>query len=56
MLDLSKFKAFVDDKIKVTENFEFALGMVPAFSRFPTLFSKGVFLRVVRTLDCPVQS
>ena len=29
---------------------------LPAFSLFPTMFSKGLFFRVVKSLDCVVKS
>ena len=56
-LDWSKLKAFADDKINVTKKLKFALGLeeknckkrrkcwLPAFSPFPTMFSKGFFLQ-----------
>ena len=61
MLDLSKLKAFADDKINATQKLKFAQGSVenivgkcwfPAFSPFPTMFSKAFFLRVVKSQDC----
>ena len=48
--DWSKLKAFTDDKIDVTKKWKFVSGRVenivgkcwlPAFSHFPTMFSKG---------------
>ena len=67
ILDLSKLKANVGDKIlvnvieklkpdfrrvenivKIRENH----GWLPAFSPFPTMFSEGVFLWVVKTRNC----
>ena len=59
---LSKFKASADDKINVTKKQKFDLGrgetlwemekmLVPAFSPFPTMFSKGYFLRVIKIQD-----
>ena len=30
--------------------------LLPAFSRFPTMFSKGFFLRVVKSWDCVVKA
>ena len=53
ILDLSKLKAVVYNKIKVTEKLKMILGRtenivgkrrkcwLPAFSPFPTMFSKG---------------
>ena len=66
--DRFKLKAFADDKIDVTEKLKFVFGRVenivgkrrkcwlPAFSPFPTMFSKGFFVRVVKSLDCVVKS
>ena len=57
-------KAFADNKLYVTEKSKFVLETVenivgkgekaglPAFSPFPTIFSKGVFLKVNKSLDC----
>ena len=67
MLDLSKLKAFADDNSNVNQAMKFALGRVentvekekcwlPAFSPFPTMFSKSFFLRVVESWDCLVKS
>ena len=65
-IDWSKFKAFADVKIYVTQTKKFFFGMgrklcgkrrkcwSPAFSPFPTMFSKGLFFRVVKSLDCVV--
>ena len=55
LLDCSKQKELAEDKINVTEKFEFVLGRVEnmvgkgenAFSSFPTLLSKGFFPRVI---------
>ena len=57
-LDLSKLKAFADDKINVTEkmkcfgNSKKKYGKrrkcwLSAFSHFPTTFSKGFFFKVI---------
>ena len=58
ILEVSKFKAFADNIINVTEKLKFALRRVeniggkrrkcwlPAFSPFPTMFSKGYFVKV----------
>ena len=54
-------KAFADNKINVSQKLKFVLGRVekccgkrrkcwlPAFSSFPTIFSKGFSLRVVQS-------
>ena len=64
ILDLSKLKAFADGKLNSNEKQNFGLGRIEnivgnrenagytAFSPFPTVFSKAVFLRVVKTRDC----
>ena len=67
-LDWSKLKAFADDKINVTEKQKFFWGWMdgkhcgkkrkcwlPAFSPFPTMFSKGFFFRVIKSWDCLVK-
>ena len=68
ILDWSKLKAFADDKINETFfNFfqgteetmmkkEKMLVTVPAFSPFPTMFSKVFFLKVAKSQDCVVKS
>ena len=69
MLDQSKLKAFADNKIRVTgKKIEIYLGKgrkhcgkrrkccLPAFSPFPTMFSKGFFYRVVKSCGCVVKS
>ena len=65
ILDGLKFKAFADDKRNVTEKDEIDFGKgrthcgkrtkcwLPAFSPFPTMFSKG--LKVIRSRDCVVK-
>ena len=67
ILDWSKLKAFADNKIGVTFKQKFSLGCVenivgkrrkcwlPAFSPCPTMFSKGFFLRVVKSWECVVK-
>ena len=67
-LDWSKLKAFADDKSNVAEKLKFVLGKVekhcgkrrkcwlPAFSPFPTMFSKEFYFRVVKSRDCIVKS
>ena len=66
-LDWSKLKAFADNKIFVTKKLKLVFGRVenvvgkrrkcwlPAFSPFPTMFSKAFFFRVVKSLDCVVE-
>ena len=60
-LGQSKLIAFADAKINVAEKIKFVLGRVenivwlPAFSPFPTIFSKGFFYRVVKSQDCLVK-
>ena len=66
-LDWSKLKAFAEYKINVIEKqksfWELVENIVgkeenaglPAFSSFPTMFSKSFFLRVVRSWDCVVK-
>ena len=61
--DLTKLKAFADDKINVSK-LRFFLGKgrkhsekrrkcwLPAFSAFLTMFSKASFTRGVKTKDC----
>ena len=63
-LDWSKLKGFADDKINAAEKFEFVLQReenivgkrrkcwLPAFSPFPTMFSKSCFFRVVKSGLC----
>ena len=63
---LTKFKAFADDKIIVTQKLKFVLGGVekncgkrrkcwlPVFSPFPTMFAKAVFSTGVKSHDCVV--
>ena len=64
ILDWSKLKAFADEKINVTEKLKFVLGRVESivgkgenagfqhFLLFPQMFSKGLFLRVIKSRDC----
>ena len=68
ILDWSKVKAFADDKRNVIEKLKFVFGKgrkhcgkrrkcwLPAFSPFPTMFSKGFLYRVVRSRDYVVES
>ena len=52
-LNLSKFKAFGDDKINVTEKLKFV------FARVETIVGKGenaLFFRVVKSWDCVAKS
>ena len=65
--DWSKLKELADNKIDVTENLKFVFGRaenivgkrkkcwLPAFSPFPTVFSKGFFPGVVKSQDCVVK-
>ena len=63
ILDLSKFKAFADDKIIVTQKLKFTLGRIEnivgkgenAGYHFPTMFSKAFFSRGVTSRDCVVR-
>ena len=67
-VDFSKVKAFANNKSNVTQKLKFALGKgrkycgkrrkcwIPAFSPFPTIFSKGFFLRVVKSWDCVIKN
>ena len=61
ILDCSKFTPFEDDKVNLFKNkITFVLGMrekdkkcwLPASSLFSTMFSKGLFSRVVKSLHC----
>ena len=68
ILDWSKMKKFANDKINVNEVWKTGLGRVEnivekgekcwlsAFSPFPTLFSKALHFRVVKSWDCVVKS
>ena len=65
LLHRSKLRALADDKIIVTEK-KISCGKgrkhcgirrkcwFPAFSPFPTMFSKGFFFKVVKNQDCLV--
>ena len=61
ILDLSKFKAFADDKIIVTQKSKFSLGGIENIvgkgensgnQHFPTMFSKAFNSRGVKSQDC----
>ena len=66
-LDLSKLKTFADDKINLTEKTEICFGKgrkhcwkrrkcwLPAFSPYPTMFSKCFCSEVVKSRDCVVK-
>ena len=67
-LDWSKFKVVADNKINVTNlKIEMFFGKcrkhcgkrrkcwLPAFSPFPTMFSKGFVHRVFKSQDCVVK-
>ena len=58
ILDVTKLKAFADDKLKVGRMMIVLLEewKTPAFSPFPTVFSKAFFFRVVKSRDCVVKS
>ena len=63
-LDWSKLKALADEKINETEKLKFVNGRKhygkrrkcwpPAFSPFPIMFLKGLFVRVGISWDCVV--
>ena len=59
--DLSQLKAFSDEKMNVIETLKFALGRVENImgkgenAPFPLMFSKGFFLRVIKSRDCVVK-
>ena len=67
IIDWSKLKAFVDDKINLNEKFKLVLGRVEnivgkeenvgyqPFFPFPAMFPKGFFLRVVKSQDFMVK-
>ena len=62
ILDKSKLKGFADDKINATQKLKLVLGRLenivgkgenaglPAFSPFPTTFSKGFLYRVLKSV------
>ena len=64
ILEVTKFKAFADDKLNVPKMIISVFGKLeniegkgkkcwlPAFSPFPTTFSKGFFLGVVQGRYC----
>ena len=63
ILDLSKLKAFADNKLKMIQMAKFVPDTIenivgkrrkcwlPAFSSFPSMFSKGFFFRVIKSRD-----
>ena len=65
--DLSKFKSFADDKLKVIQIVKFVLDKIEDivgkkenagyqhFS-FPTMFLKGPFFKVAKSWDCMIRS
>ena len=67
-LDMTKLKAFADDKLNVAkttislcDSIENTMGKekkcwIQAFSSFSTVFSKAFFSRVVKSCDCVVKS
>ena len=65
-LDVSKLKAFADEKIKVAKMTISLFDRVentwkrrkfwsPPFSPFPTVFSKAFFFKVIKSQDCVVK-
>ena len=58
ILDLSKLKAFADDKMNVAQKLKFELGMVENIvdkgenADFHTMLSQYFFLRVVKSQLC----
>ena len=68
ILDLSKFKAFADNKSNAIEKLKFVLGRlenmvgkgenagIQHFLLFPLCFQKASFLGVVKSWDCVVKS
>ena len=63
ILDLSKFKGFADVKIYMNLKLKGKKTLwkrrkcwLPAFSAFPTRFSKGFFFKVVKSQECVVKS
>ena len=67
ILHRSKLKTLAGDRINVDSKFEICFGndrkhcekrrkcWLPAFSPFPTMFSKAVLSRVVKSRDCLVK-
>ena len=67
ILEWSKLKAFADGKINVAQKLKLAAGRVENivgkgenagdqhFCPFPSMFSKGYFLRVSQSRDCVVK-
>ena len=65
--DQFEFKEFEDNKLNITKKLKFVLGKsrkqcrkrrkcwLPAFSPFPTMFSRGLFIRVVKSKACVVK-
>ena len=67
ILDVIKLKAFPDDNLnvammtippfdRVENSGKRRKCWLPAFSTFPTMFSKAFFFRVVKSQDCVVNS
>ena len=66
-LDRSKLKTLADNKINFNKQMKFVLGRVenimgkrenvryPHFLLIPMMFSKGLFLKVVKNWDCVVK-
>ena len=67
-LDQSILKALADDKVNLAEKIEICFGKErkhipkrrkcwsPVFTPFSTMFSKGLFFKVVKSRDCVVKS
>ena len=51
--DMTRLKAFADDKINIFDRVENIVGK--GENAFPTMFSKGFFLGVVKSRDCVVR-
>ena len=57
IFDWSKLKAFADYNLNVAKKIEIPIqSRLPAFSPFPTMFSKAFFPRVVKSQDCVVRN
>ena len=54
IMDWSKLKALADNKLNSTEKMKFVLGWVK--KHCVTMFSKGLFLRVVKNRDFVVNT
>ena len=66
-LDWSEFKGFANHKMNFNFQTKFLFGMcrkhcrksrkcwLPTFSPFPTMFSEGLFFKVIESRDCAVK-